>query len=635
MLFRQSMFRGFSFSACRLLSRASATSFYSHFHCHITGFYDILGKTDFTVFSASLFTKYLTNWRFKVMSIKESKKTVKNKQKLTQQEYNRKLGRQMIALVAVAIVIMLLTLNVTRQVASAKDKQLYLVASAIDLREASQDLTSDIRAYVATHDTSFYDDYMRIVETQVREIAVSKLETTGISQKEHDILNSIFSLSSHLESFESAAVKKILNGDHEGALAEVYTGEYMDGVADVCTLTDELISELETRSGQEAQELQMICLLLQILLILNLVIILLLMRKYWSFVIHNLVNPIIIIQEQMKAIASGDLSAPFPIEEDHTEIGCLAGDIHRMKDFLKRSVCDISEKFEKLAIGDLSFDVEMDYVGEFSGIKDSILALLDSMNRTFLDILRTSDNVSEGASQMAHASVDMAESATKQAVEIEAIVASVSQLNSQMESNAETSRQSAVLANSASDYLMNSSLQLQKLKDSMNDIQDAALEIESITKTIDVIANQTNLLALNAAIEAARAGEAGKGFAVVADEVKSLADDSAAAVNDTDKLIKRTIEAVRSSLSIADETVDAVNVVLDKAKQAVNLMDIVSDTMAAQATTFQQITDNVSQISGIVQNNSATAEETAATSEEQSASADALNAMLEKFTLRK
>jgi methyl-accepting chemotaxis protein len=71
----------------------------------------------------------------------------------------------------------------------------------------------------------------------------------------------------------------------------------------------------------------------------------------------------------------------------------------------------------------------------------------------------------------------------------------------------------------------------------MQKLQQKTQEVEEIAGMIFKISNQTNLLALNASIESARAGEAGRGFAVVAEQIRQLAEQSAAAAENINKII--------------------------------------------------------------------------------------------------
>ena len=84
-------------------------------------------------------------------------------------------------------------------------------------------------------------------------------------------------------------------------------------------------------------------------------------------------------------------------------------------------------------------------------------------------------------------------------------------------------------------------------------LNEKAGNINPVVTTITKVADQTNLLSLNAAIEAEKAGEYGRGFAVVATEIRRLADQTAVATYDIEKMVKEMQSAVSAGVMGMDK----------------------------------------------------------------------------------
>ena len=89
-------------------------------------------------------------------------------------------------------------------------------------------------------------------------------------------------------------------------------------------------------------------------------------------------------------------------------------------------------------------------------------------------------------------------------------------------------------------------------------ISERAATINLAVTTITKVADQTNLLSINAAIEAEKAGEYGLGFLVVAREIRRLADQTAVASLDIERMVKEMQYSVSSGVMEMDKFAEQV-----------------------------------------------------------------------------
>ncbi len=317
------------------------------------------------------------------------------------------------------------------------------------------------------------------------------------------------------------------------------------------------------------------------------------------------------------------------------EIGILAQSFDQTIGRLRNYIGEISHMLESIAEGDLTVQINQEYVGDFARIRSSLNDILEKLDKTIGQIVVSSESVSGGAAQMSAAAQGLSQGSVEQTGAVEELESTMEEVAGRIKQTADNAGQVQEQAGEMGRQLIESNQKMQEMVVAMEKINSSSGEIGKIIKAIEDIAFQTNILALNASVEAARAGEAGKGFAVVSGEVRSLAGKTAEASKTTAALIERSIAAVEEGALIADATALQLEGAVVQAQGIVGTINNIANDARTQAEAMEQIQSQIGQIASVAQNNSATAQESSATSEELSDQAGLLRQLVKTFRLRR
>lgn len=354
-------------------------------------------------------------------------------------------------------------------------------------------------------------------------------------------------------------------------------------------------------------------------------------------IIRGIVKPVEELNRVAGRIADGDLNVSVE-SRSNDEIGALADSIRRTVDRLKQYILyirEIAEVLKEISDGNLVFQLQHDYSGEFAVIKEALLTISHSLNHTLLEISRASAHVTNGSEQVATGAQALSQGTTEQAAAVQELSATVTEIAEKVKQSADHAQEAYALSRETGAGVEESSSNMAQMADAIKNIAETSEKINQIVKTVGDIARQTNILALNAAVESARAGEAGKGFAVVAGEVRSLATQVNEATKNISLLVQESTAAVNDGTSIAGKTEESLKTVVGQSMMIESKLQEIAEASRWQAASIEQVYSGIEQISTVVQTNSATAQEEAAASEEMSGQAQLLRNLIAKFRLER
>ncbi|MBR4440981.1 MAG: HAMP domain-containing protein [Bacteroidales bacterium] len=271
----------------------------------------------------------------------------------------------------------------------------------------------------------------------------------------------------------------------------------------------------------------------------------------------------------------------------------------------------------QLTGGDLTHEVEVPTKDEFGLVAESVNEMSSKLREIVIEIAENADSININSAEIAKASQVLSENAGTQASSAEEVSASIEEMSAGISQNSDNARETERIAQQALISIRQSSIASQQSMAAMKDIA-------SKISIIDEIAFQTNILALNAAVEAARAGEQGKGFAVVAAEVRRLAERSASAASEIDKVSKEGVAISENAERLLQ------NIIPDIEKTA-ELVREISAASTEQTSGIGQIDSAVQQLNDITQKYAASAEELAATSQQLASKSEELKQSIAFF----
>jgi methyl-accepting chemotaxis protein len=288
----------------------------------------------------------------------------------------------------------------------------------------------------------------------------------------------------------------------------------------------------------------------------------------------------------------------------------------------------------RIAAGELHAQLDQRQMHPGS-VAQALVGMRDDLSRTVATIRDGAQSVAAGSEQIAQGNQDLAARTERQASDLQQTASSMEQMTGSVLQTADNARAASALAKDASDVALRGGAAVQRVVQTMGDIQAASRKIAEIINVIDGIAFQTNILALNAAVEAARAGEQGRGFAVVASEVRSLAQRSAAAAREIKTLIGASVEKVDTGNQLVAAAGSTMQDIVLQVQRVNDLIAQISGAAVEQTSGIGLVNTSVAKLDTSTQTNASLVEEGAAAAAALSQQARRLAQSVSVFTLAK
>ena len=256
-----------------------------------------------------------------------------------------------------------------------------------------------------------------------------------------------------------------------------------------------------------------------------------------------------------------------------------------------------------LADCDLSSALHTPNHGQAAVLHNRLSTMHSNLNDVLRQMVEFASTLREEAQALAGGHEDLAQRIREQTEATATTSASMEELSSTVQSNAEHAQRASVIAAEANQLAQEGRQAMSRMMDSMNAIERNSRRIEGAAQIINDIAFQTKILSLNAAVEAARAGEHGRTFAVVANEVRNLAQRCADATGEIRGILETSTQDVSAGQAMAHEVDGRMRKIAEGVAESSRLIADISNATHEQSAGIRHANAALSRIDALARDN--------------------------------
>ena len=227
-------------------------------------------------------------------------------------------------------------------------------------------------------------------------------------------------------------------------------------------------------------------------------------------------------------------------------------------------------------------------------------SLIGRIQRSSVALMSTATEISATSKQQEQTVYDYGTSTNEAAAAVNEISATSQELLRTMNEVNQLVRQTTQMASTGQESLGGMDRTMRQLAEStgsigakLSVISERAANINLVVTTITKVADQTNLLSINAAIEAEKAGEYGLGFLVVAREIRRLADQTAVATLDIERMVKEMQYSVSAGVMEMDKFSEQVRQVVSEVQLIGSQLGQIIKAVQGLDQRFDQVTEGM------------------------------------------